>query len=69
MNILLTQAQADDLDLETNREFLLAAFYTGHNIIYIKELLSSYAYYQERVTIVSLAYKLGLSEADTIEIK
>jgi len=69
MNILLTAEQAADISYECFREFVRAAFYTGHSLVYIKEMVSSPQFEGERKAVIELALALGMNDADVIRIK
>lgn len=68
MQIKLTWNQAADLDYKNHSEFIRAAFYTGHSLIRIKELTSGRIHERERLIVIELAYKLGMTDADTVRI-
>jgi len=69
MNVILTETQAADLNFECFGQFIKAAFYTGHSMVYIREMVSSPAYQKERDSIVALAIALGMNDTDTIKVK
>lgn len=68
MKITLTKAQAKDLNLSNQLDFVRAAFYTGHSLGYIQEYAYSDAFERERNSVIRLALSLGMSDRDTVGV-
>lgn len=69
MNVILTKSQAADLSLECFNEFVRAAFFTGHSLVFIQQMVSSPVHQEERDILVALAHQLGMTDADTVKVK
>lgn len=68
MQVFLTPAQAVSVKLESNHLFVRAAFYTGHSLLTVQELVRSDIFACERRDIVELAFNLGMTDSDTVEV-
>jgi len=69
MVIILSKTQAADMSLESFTDFIRAAFYTGHSMVYIQQMVSSPVHQKERDNVVALAIALGMTDADIIRVK